>query len=635
MDDMTRCARDVAGAGTDRLRQGAMAAGAARNPEVSWLLRLYRWVVPAPLRRGVVARVSVGARARAKQRFAMVPSAPRLLGRVRASCLVHRYPTLGTGADRAVRLVRGVPKAVLVRSAPSPLQARNSNEAAVRRALDAAGLDYFCVRGRSQSSAVVAVAAEDRAAAHRALAGACRALPGYVNAVDRTWQRRRATRPGFEPAGWRAVAEADVIRLTWYHSDPQGQLILGPKYGCDVEFWSQDGETLVAPRCNRTADRVARGGTSTRVSDSLFTGLASASNPLPDVRTRREFARPGPEDIRFPIDAVYTWVDGRDRAWLRRRADCAGQAYHEESANAARYVSRDELRYSLRSLRQNAPWVRTVYLVTDDQIPAWLDTNAPGLRVVSHKEIFSDPSVLPTFNSHAIESQIHHIEGLSEHYLYLNDDVFLGRLTSPQDFFLANGLTKFFPSSALIPPGPPDDQDVPVAAAGKNNRALIEASFGTRIAQKMKHTPHALRRSVLYEIEERFAQQHQATASSRFRGLTDLSIVSSLHHYYAFHTARAVPGHLRYAYLDLSHPGLGARLDTLLARRDRHVFCLNDTVSGEGEWDAQQTLITAFLRSYFPVPGAWELPAILPTPAAVSKCPEQDGGSPCNHGRAM
>lgn len=113
----------------------------------------------------------------------------------------------------------------------------------------------------------------------------------------------------------------------------------------------------------------------------------------------------------------------------------------------------DELRYSLRSLDQYAPWVRTVHLVTDDQIPAWLRTHTPGLHVVSHKEIFDDPNQLPTFNSHAIESQLHHIEGLSEHFLYFNDDVFLERPAVPQDFFLTNGLTKIFPSKALIPRG--------------------------------------------------------------------------------------------------------------------------------------------------------------------------------------
>lgn len=304
---------------------------------------------------------------------------------------------------------------------------------------------------------------------------------------------------------------------------------------------------------------------------------------------------------------MYTWVDGHDPEWARRRATCAGQAYHEEADNAARYLNRDELRYSLRSLDQYAPWVRTVYLVTDGQVPSWLNAGMPGIRVVSHKEIFDDPSLLPTFNSHAIESQLHHIDGLSEHFLYFNDDVFLGRPVVPQDFFLANGLTRFFPSPVLIPPGEPTESDVPVAAAGKNSRALVEATFGTVISQKMKHTPHALRRSVLYELETRFPAEHHATAGHRFRSLDDVSFVSSLHHYYAFHTARAVPAQVRYAYLDVSHPALATRLETLLARRDKQVFCLNDTVSGDQELDTQQTLLTTFLETYFPVPGPYEL----------------------------
>lgn len=145
-----------------------------------------------------------------------------------------------------------------------------------------------------------------------------------------------------------------------------------------------------------------------------------------------------------------------------------------------------------------------------------------------------------------------------------------------------------------------------MTAAGKNNRALIEAAFGTMIGHKMKHTPHALRRSVRYEIEARFADRHRATASHRFRSPEDLSIPSSLHHHYAFHTARAVPGHLRYACLDVTHPALGTRLASLLAHRDRQVFCLNDTVSGEDELTARQALLTDFLRGYLPVPGPFE-----------------------------
>ncbi|WP_078843732.1 stealth family protein [Streptomyces albus] len=579
-----------------------------RNPEVSWPVRIYRRSVPVRLRRAVVARTSPAARARAKRLLTTVPSPGALGGRIRAAYAVRRHPDAFRGPDRALRMVGGAPRAVLVTPDPTPLGARNANSARVREALDAAGVDHFCVRGRRDTCAVVAVAAADRPRAHRALARACAAAPGYVTAVE-AGERLRRTAPGFRAATWRAVAEADVIRLTWYHGDPRGRVVLGPKYGCDVEFWAageESGATLTAPRHNRTAEVVPRADTPVEVSESLFTALAPPARPLPPVRTRREFARPAPEDVRFPVDAVYTWVDGHDPAWLARRARAAGHAYHEESANAARYASRDELRYSLRSLHLYAPWVRNVYLVTDHQVPSWLDGEVPGLRIVDHREIFGDPGLLPTFNSHAIESQLHHIDGLSEHFLYFNDDVFLGRPTRPQDFFHANGLTRFFPSPALIPPGAPTERDVPVSAAGKNNRTLIEEISSTLISHKMKHTPHALRRSVLYEIEERFPERHRATASRPFRGLDDLSVVSSLHHYYAFLTARAVPGQLRYAYLDISDPAVGVRLDRLLARRDRTVFCLNDTVSGEEDVEAQRALLTPFLEAYFPVPGPYE-----------------------------
>ncbi|MEU4684307.1 stealth family protein [Streptomyces xinghaiensis] len=583
-----------------------------RNPEVSWPVRLYRRSVPVRLRRAVVARTSPAARARAKRWFTTVPSPGDALGRLRAAHAVRRHPDLFRGPDRALRMAGGAPRAVLVTPDPTPLGARNANAARVRDALDTAGVDHFSVRGRRDTSAVVAVAAADRARAHRALARACADAPGYVTAVE-AGERLRRTAPGFRAATWRAVAEADVIRLTWYHGDPEGRLVLGPKYGCDVEFWAageETGDTLTAPRHNRTAEVVPRTDDPVEVSETLFTALAPPARPLPPVRTRKEFARPAPEDVRFPVDAVYTWVDGHDPDWLARRAATAGHAYHEEAANAARYASHDELRYSLRSLHLYAPWLRTIHLVTDRQVPPWLDRDVPGLRVVDHTEIFGDPGLLPTFNSHAIESQVHHIEGLSEHFLYFNDDVFLGRPTRPQDFFHANGLTQFFPSPALIPPGAPNERDVPVSAAGKNNRALIEEMSSTVIGHKMKHTPHALRRSVLYEIEERFPEQHRATASRRFRSLDDLSVVSSLHHYYAFLTARAVPGQLRYAYLDISDPVAGVRLDRLLARRDRTVFCLNDTVSGEEDVEAQRALLTPFLEAYFPVPGPYERGAV-------------------------
>lgn len=118
--------------------------------------------------------------------------------------------------------------------------------------------------------------------------------------------------------------------------------------------------------------------------------------------------------------------------------------------------------------------------------------------------------------------------------------------------------------------------------------------------------PHALSRSVLDEIEEEFAEQHATTASRRFRSSDDIAIPSSLYHYHAFHTRRAVPGDLRYVYRDVAHPHTPSQLDRLLRDRDKDVFCLNDTTSDEADFARSDRLIRTFLKAYFPVASRFE-----------------------------
>lgn len=580
-----------------------------RNPEAPRLVSVYRRAVPKRARRVIASRVDADLRRQVKMGIAGATSAAE---RMRAARVARRHHALLQRPGRTVVVVSGDAKVALVAPGITPLEARRANLRAVLSALTGAELDHFCVRGRSETSAAVAVRAEDRARVLNALAALCDDEPGYVTAVQGNAPVRAESLPGFEPASWRRMAAAGTIRLTWYRTDASERLVLGSRYGCDIEFWTEEEGRLVAPRTGKYADDIPADAKTLDVSEAYFTNLAPRP-PAEDapaaqilVRTREPFAIHAVDEVRFPIDVVYTWVDGADPAWLARRARHSGEGYHEESANAARYLSRDELRFSLRSLHLYAPWVRTVYLVTDDQVPHWLDTGAPGLKVVSHRDIFPSADFLPTFNSHAIESQLHRIEGLSEYFLYFNDDVMLGKEIVPQDFFLANGTTKFFPSPALVPLGDKTDDDPPVAAAGKNNRRVLEEHTGVTIIHKMKHMPHALSRTVLTEIEHTFAEAYEKTRASRFRSMEDISIASSLHHYYASHTRRAIPAKLPYAYFDLSHPFTEARLGRLLAKRDRTVFCINDTVSTDEEVTAQKDLITPFLEEYFPVPSPFE-----------------------------
>lgn len=489
----------------------------------------------------------------------------------------------------------------------TPVAAKRRNLDLVRDSLSAAEIPHFLVRGSEAVRFRIGVPAEHRIATARALARLADTRAIYVQRL------RRPDRPQLASAhAIRRAARDGYFRVTRLQTDPTRCLVLGVGYGCEVELWQRAGDQLLAPRKNPCTDQITAHEPVVDVPESVLSPF-SQHGAGPRYPSRESFARPIYSDVTFPIDVVYTWVDGQDPAWQRRRAAAAGgEVYHPYAANSARFISHDELRYSLRSVRMNMPWVRRIYLVTDRQVPWWLDQEAPELRVVDHREIFADPEVLPTFNSHAIETQLHHIPDLAEHFLYLNDDVCIGAPVTPGQFFLANGLTRYFPSPALVPLGEPSDEDIPSSVAGKNNRELIRREFGPLLTHKMKHVPHALRRSVLYEIEDKFGEEHRRTAANRFRHRTDISVPSSLHHYYAFHTGRALPGALAYSYLDLAAPDTPGRLRSLLARRDRQVFCLNDTTVDRSDGQPQRSLLLPFLEAYFPVPSPHELPGATP-----------------------
>ena len=138
-----------------------------------------------------------------------------------------------------------------------------------------------------------------------------------------------------------------------------------------------------------------------------------------------------------PIDFVVTWVDGSDPNWLAEKEkyeNSIGIIHNRQDSGVERYRDWDIFHYWFRAVEKYAPWVRNVYLVTSGQIPSWLNLNAPKLKLVTHREIMPE-AALPTFNSGAIECNIHNIEGLSEHFVYFNDDVFINRPIKPEDFF--------------------------------------------------------------------------------------------------------------------------------------------------------------------------------------------------------
>lgn len=139
------------------------------------------------------------------------------------------------------------------------------------------------------------------------------------------------------------------------------------------------------------------------------------------------------------IDLVYLWVDGNDPVWRAKRNAFLGKPVEITSANCeGRYTDNDELKYNLRAIEMYAPWIRKIFIVTDNQTPKWLDTSNDRISIIDQNELLP-PQSLPCFNSSLIEKYFHKIPGLSEQFLYANDDMFINKGVTANDFFTSEG----------------------------------------------------------------------------------------------------------------------------------------------------------------------------------------------------
>ena len=136
------------------------------------------------------------------------------------------------------------------------------------------------------------------------------------------------------------------------------------------------------------------------------------------------------DSLRF--DIVYTWVNGSDPALQKLRHDFqsrspvfsmkgAGDSKMVEAVTTRRFRDMDELRYSVRSTAQYAKdMFRRIHLLTTEtaegqsQVPIWLNLPSDQIETVPHTTIYRNRGHLPSFNSLAIESNIHHVPGLSD-----------------------------------------------------------------------------------------------------------------------------------------------------------------------------------------------------------------------------
>ena len=310
-----------------------------------------------------------------------------------------------------------------------------------------------------------------------------------------------------------------------------------------------------------------------------------------------------------PIDVVYTWVDGDDKDWQAMRNKYAieyqSQLSNVDSNSNNRYRNHDELKYSLRSIHQFASFVHHIYIITNGQRPRWLKDH-PKITIVTHEEIFKNKSDLPTFNSHAIEANLHRIPNLSDKFIYFNDDFFLGKQVSPEDFFSITGTIRVYLIPYLAPTGTIIPGEKAYESAWKNTDALLSIYYGKEKRLELAHIPHALTKSLIQEAEHSFPLVFSSVSSHKFRMHSDYTLTNGLIPYFAMYTKKATVHYPDLTMLVMLSADVEKNREQfeMLKEHTYRFFCIEDMENEENE--AAARTLQEFFMSYFPKPAPWE-----------------------------
>ncbi len=308
----------------------------------------------------------------------------------------------------------------------------------------------------------------------------------------------------------------------------------------------------------------------------------------------------------FDVDLVYLWVDGSDPAWIAKRNACIGSETAADTNCKGRYADNEELKYSLRSIEKNAPWIRRIFIVTDNQVPKWLDTSNPKIRIVDHTEILPAES-LPCFNTRVIEHHFHKIPGLAEHFIFANDDMYINHPVTPATFFGEDGLPiiRFNrrPLRRLTLWLSEYVRGKKLSSYVKSihtTALLVEKKYGTYYNGKTHHNIDAYCKSTYAYARELFDEAISRQLTHHERRSDDVH--RNLYSYVALAEKLA---HLHY--VD-QHTSFRFHIDNRklydkFRRYDPLLFCMNDS---EFANDEDRRLAAEFLSRHFPDKSAFE-----------------------------
>lgn len=307
------------------------------------------------------------------------------------------------------------------------------------------------------------------------------------------------------------------------------------------------------------------------------------------------------------VDIVITWVNGSDPEWRRKKF------LHENghltntlfTSNVdGRYRDNGELKYLLRSIDMYWPFEGNIYIVTDNQVPDFINSNK-RIKIIDHMNIL-DKEYLPTFSSRCIESALHKIEGISEHFVAFNDDVYLSRPVTFEDFFGTKGCRVYL-TNEKIPEGTTS------ASLSGHNSALnakfwmIEKYGRSTINHIPEHFPKGIKKSWMSELEEKHPDVFHEIRTEKFRRIYGQSILANLYQDWCLTLGR---GDIRYnecLYLytdDVENRDVSQELKNALGTK-LSVF-INDTTDNRNDLEMLQSRLDQARDKCFPRESSFE-----------------------------
>lgn len=290
------------------------------------------------------------------------------------------------------------------------------------------------------------------------------------------------------------------------------------------------------------------------------------------------------------MDAVITYVNGADPLWQAAYGKVTGDA-----GGAKRFRDWGTLRYLLRGIETFLPFVEHVCLVVsgESQVPAWASGN---LRPVFHREIIP-ARCLPLFNSTSIELFLHRIPGLSDQFLYFNDDMFPTGACRETDFFDGGKAVCGFATHLFA--------DSLYRRHCRNSDRLARKALGMAPACFFKRPQHVCSPMLRSESEKAFA----AVEADLMASVTPVRDVRNVNQYffqdYLYYAGKAIDRRLPAKHLSLALPAAGRVEKALFDPRFKQV-CINDVNLPEARLEGLRARVDTAFRRKFPQPSRFE-----------------------------